>query len=298
MRHKIILFILTIVIFTCGYSQDLSTVIDDTVSYNPIIFDVVEMMPQFPGGDGARIMYLNQNIHYPRDARENGIQGRVLITFVVEEDGRISNVTLIKGIGGGCDEEALNLVKNMPNWIPGQQKGKNVRVQFNMPIEFRINGLSSVPKWDDSYEKGNVFFDQQKYKKAIVRYSKSIKKKGSFYKESYLNRGFCKYHLGDIDGATEDIHKAIELGARYNVENQALVYFNLGNEYFDKKEYDKALELYNESLHLTPEDGNIYFNIGIVNFHLGNKQQACKDMHKAKELGKEDAEKIIGERCE
>ncbi|NOX46790.1 MAG: TonB family protein [Chlorobi bacterium] len=297
MNRNILFLILTMIISTYGYGQDLFTVIDDTVSYNPNIFTVVEVMPQFPGGDSARIMYLSQNIRYPIEAREKGIQGRVFITFVVEGDGRISNVKLLRGIGGSCDEVALNLVKNMPNWIPGQQRGKNVRVQFNMPIAFRIDGVSSIPKWDNFYEKGNVFFDQQKYEKAIARYSKSIDKKGSFYKEAYLNRGISKYHMRNFDGAIEDMKKAIELGARFNSEKQALVYFEIGNEYFDKKEYDKALESYNESANLTPEDGNIYFNIGIVNFYLGNKEQACKDMHKAKELGKEDAEQIIGERC-
>ncbi len=297
MKYRILFLTLSWIVSSYGNAQDLSTVVDDTVSNNPNVFTLVEVMPQFPGGDGARIMYLSQNIYYPRDAREKGIQGRVFITFVVDVDGKITDVKLLRGIGGGCDEVALNLVKNMPNWIPGRQRGKNVRVQFNMPISFRIEGLSSVPKWDDSYEKGNVFFDQQKYEKAIGRYSKSIKKKGSFFKEAYLNRGICKYHLGDMDGATTDMKKAIDLGARFNIEEQALIYFNMGNEYFDKKEYDKAIELYNESANLTPEDGNIYFNIGIVNFYLGNKEQACKDMHKAKELGKEGAGQIIGERC-
>lgn len=103
------------------------------------IFTVVESMPTFPGGDVARIKYLNANIKYPTIARESGIQGRVFVTFVVETDGRVTDVKILRGIGGGCDEEAVRVIKNMPKWVPGKQRGKAVRVQFNMPILFKLN---------------------------------------------------------------------------------------------------------------------------------------------------------------
>ncbi|MCD4789197.1 MAG: energy transducer TonB [Bacteroidales bacterium] len=103
------------------------------------IFTVVEAMPTFPGGDVARIKYLNENIKYPQMARESGIQGRVFVTFVVEKDGRVTDVKIMRGIGGGCDEEAIRVIKNMPKWVPGKQRGKPVRVQFNMPILFKLN---------------------------------------------------------------------------------------------------------------------------------------------------------------
>lgn len=103
------------------------------------IFTVVESMPDFPGGDEARIRYLNENIKYPQMARESGIQGRVFVTFVVEKDGSVTDVRVLRGIGGGCDEEAIRVIKNMPKWDPGKQRGKPVRVQFNMPILFKLN---------------------------------------------------------------------------------------------------------------------------------------------------------------
>lgn len=103
------------------------------------IFTVVESMPDFPGGDAARIKYLNENIKYPQMARESGIQGRVFVTFVVETSGAVTDVRILRGIGGGCDEEAIRVIKNMPNWIAGKQRGKPVRVQFNMPILFKLN---------------------------------------------------------------------------------------------------------------------------------------------------------------
>lgn len=102
------------------------------------IFQVVESMPEFPGGEEARIKFLRDNIKYPQMARESGIQGTVYVTFVVEIDGRVTGVRVLRGIGGGCDEEAVRVVKAMPRWIPGKQRGKPVRVQFNMPIKFTL----------------------------------------------------------------------------------------------------------------------------------------------------------------
>jgi protein TonB len=104
------------------------------------IFTVVEESPSYPGGEVARIQFLQQNIVYPQMARESGIQGTVYVTFVVERDGRVTDVRVLRGIGGGCDEEAIRVIKAMPKWNPGKQRGKPVRVQFNMPIKFTLAG--------------------------------------------------------------------------------------------------------------------------------------------------------------
>jgi len=102
------------------------------------IFQVVENMPEFPGGRAALMKYLATNIKYPPYAKEAGIQGRVFINFVVERDGSITAVKVLRGIGGGCDEEAIRVVKNMPKWSPGMQRGKPVRVSFNLPVKFSM----------------------------------------------------------------------------------------------------------------------------------------------------------------
>ncbi|MDZ7742346.1 MAG: energy transducer TonB [Bacteroidota bacterium] len=102
------------------------------------IFSVVESMPEFPGGQTALFKFLQQNIDYPEIAKESGIQGRVFVTFVVETDGSVTDVRILRGIGGGCDEEALRVVKSMPKWNPGKQRGKPVRVQFNLPVKFTL----------------------------------------------------------------------------------------------------------------------------------------------------------------
>ncbi|RLD41499.1 MAG: energy transducer TonB [Bacteroidetes bacterium] len=104
------------------------------------IFVFVEDQPGYPGGDEARLKYLRDNIKYPEMAKESGIQGTVYVTFVVEKDGRISNVKILRGIGGGCDEEAMRVIKGMPKWKPGKQRGRPVRAQFNMPIRFILQG--------------------------------------------------------------------------------------------------------------------------------------------------------------
>lgn len=102
------------------------------------IFTVVEEQPGYPGGEEARIGFLQQNIKYPEEAKELGIQGRVFVTFVVEVDGSITDVRVLRGIGGGCDEEAVRVVRAMPKWVPGKQRGVPVRVQFNLPIKFTL----------------------------------------------------------------------------------------------------------------------------------------------------------------
>jgi len=104
------------------------------------IFTIVEEQPGFPGGESALMEYLKNNIKYPQLARESNIQGTVFVTFVVEPNGGISNVKVLRGIGGGCDDEAMRVVKNMPSWSPGKQRGKPVRVQFNLPIRFILQG--------------------------------------------------------------------------------------------------------------------------------------------------------------
>jgi len=102
------------------------------------IFTVVESMPSFPGGETALYSYLQKNVQYPQMARESGIQGRVYVTFVVEKDGKVTDVRVMRGIGGGCDEEAIRVVQSMPKWVAGMQRGKPVRVQFNLPIKFTL----------------------------------------------------------------------------------------------------------------------------------------------------------------
>jgi protein TonB len=102
------------------------------------VFDVVEQMPSFPGGPSALFEYLSKNIKYPVVAEENGIQGRVIVTFVVEKDGSITDVRVVKSVDPSLDKEAQRVVKSMPKWIPGKQNGAPVRVKYTVPVTFRL----------------------------------------------------------------------------------------------------------------------------------------------------------------
>ncbi len=102
------------------------------------VFDVVEQMPQFPGGDAALFEYLSTHIKYPAIAEENGVQGRVIVTFVVERDGSITDVKVVKAVDPSLDREAARVVAGMPKWIPGKQNGAAVRVKYTVPVTFRL----------------------------------------------------------------------------------------------------------------------------------------------------------------
>lgn len=103
------------------------------------VYDVVEQMPSFPGGISGLRTYLNQNIRYPAEAQENCVQGRVVVSFVVEKDGHISDVTVLRSVDPSLDKEAIRVVRNMPRWTPGKQGGEPVKVRYNVPVSFRLN---------------------------------------------------------------------------------------------------------------------------------------------------------------
>lgn len=104
----------------------------------PTVFTIVEEMPSFPGGEAELFKYLGKTVKYPPMAQDAGITGVVYMTFVVDEHGKVKDPKVLRGIGGGCDEEAIRVVKAMPNWEPGKQRGKPVRVQYNLPIRFTL----------------------------------------------------------------------------------------------------------------------------------------------------------------
>lgn len=117
-------------------SQATSKTVTETTEQE--IFKVVEKMPSFPGGDEMLIEYIKKNLKYPQAAMDAGTQGRVFVSFVVEPDGSISNVKVLRGIGSGCDEEAVRVIKSMPKWEPGKQMGQTVRVSYNLPVNFKL----------------------------------------------------------------------------------------------------------------------------------------------------------------
>lgn len=139
----------------CGYSATELSKMDPNnmvivlkpIIYNPrstddngnTIYEVVEQMPEFPDGGQSGLMdYLKKNIQYPETAKKAGVQGRVILQFVVDKDGSIDNVSVLRGVNPDLDKEAIRVVSNMPNWKPGMQKGKPVRVKYTVPIAFSL----------------------------------------------------------------------------------------------------------------------------------------------------------------
>lgn len=147
---KILFTALLALVCSFGYGQDKPETQDE-------IFWVVEQMPEFPGGDEAMFKYLSDNLSYPQNAREAGIQGKVMVGFVVEADGSITEVktirffpitdskekskpvTLTMVLQKELEDEAIRVVKAMPKWTPGKQRGRNVRVAYRLPITFTLN---------------------------------------------------------------------------------------------------------------------------------------------------------------
>ena len=103
------------------------------------IYEVCEQMPIYEGGNAALLKYLTDSVKYPELAKKHGVQGRVVIGFIVEKDGSLTNVKVLRAVDRALDAEALRVMKAMPNWLPGQQDGRFVRVRYNVPLRFKLN---------------------------------------------------------------------------------------------------------------------------------------------------------------
>ena len=117
--------------------------LDIATSKEDTVYQIVEEMPKFPGGEEAMFKFISENVKYPQEAKDKNISGRVFVNFVVEKDGSVDEVKVLRSIGGGCDEEAVRVVKSMPKWTPGKQKGKPVRVSYIIPFVFKLDGVES-----------------------------------------------------------------------------------------------------------------------------------------------------------
>ena len=128
------LFIIALLTLT-GMSNAMA---QQEVALEEKVYEVVEEMPSFPGGQGAMFEFIANNIQYPIVAEENGVQGRVLVSFVIKKDGSLSNVRVVKSVDSALDKEAVRLIKSMPKWSPGKEKGQFVNVKFTVPVTFRL----------------------------------------------------------------------------------------------------------------------------------------------------------------
>lgn len=152
MTTRTLVLVLSLLIGTCAIAQaenpdvrlvpDIDRVVIDAPSEMAMdstgVFIMVEEKPEFPGGMAGLSAYVSQHLRYPNEASQKNIEGHVFLSFIVEKDGTVSNVSVVRGIGRGCDEEAVRVVSEMPTWKPGRQGGKPVRTQFHLPIRFKL----------------------------------------------------------------------------------------------------------------------------------------------------------------
>ena len=120
------------------------TTIDTSNNKSTLKIAVIEIQPAYPGGEKALFEYLANNVKYPKTALNNGIEGTVYVQFTINKDGSVTDVKALRGIGGGCTEEALRLIKSMPNWTPGTQQGIPVKVKYTLPIKFNLGGNNTT----------------------------------------------------------------------------------------------------------------------------------------------------------
>lgn len=190
-------------------------------------FVAIEEKPEFPGGDKEMYNFLRKNIQYPQKEKENDIQGKAFVTFVIDTDGSVTNVAIYKGVpeGSGIDAEALRVVKLMPKWKPGKQNGKVVKVRYIMPIRFTLQGGPSQSSGDnvyvvDSRKEGTYYynegvkkFGEEKYEDALKDFEKALK---AYPKDidALYNKGVCLVKLKKNKEACEAFQLIKSLGIK------------------------------------------------------------------------------------
>ena len=216
---------MSLVFFACsGPGQkdeiDLATTDKDIpVIEFPEVFTVVETMPEFPGGSEEMIKYLGNNLKYPKEAKDKGVQGKVYVNFVIEKEGIVSNVKVVKGVGYGCDKEAIRVVEAMPKWTPGIQKGKNVRVSYNLPIKFVLSETVS----DSIYTLAKVMPEFPGGTKKLLSFlSKNIKYPEKAKKAGVQGRVFVSFVV-EVDGSVSGVKLLRGIGSGCDEEAMRVV---------------------------------------------------------------------------
>ena len=189
----------------------------DTGYTEPRVFTFVEQNPKFPGGDKALIKFLQDHIVYPDFDRVLVIEGKVLVRFVVMEDGSVGDVVISKGVSPGLDNESKRVVRMMPKFTPGTQQGKPVRVYFNLPVVYRLtggneflDGINNLAKISPEFNKGLTAMRDHDFEVAISIFSKLAKKErdGNIYELLWV----CYKEVGDQSAMCAALQKAIKAG--------------------------------------------------------------------------------------
>jgi protein TonB len=216
------LFTISFFLFVANLHAQVVMIADSTASTStdkPFTF--VDVMPQFQGGDAALIKFLQQNIKYPAMERDNDIQGRVIVRFVIDEEGNVTDVETTRPVSPGLDREAQRVVKMLPKFTPGTQQGKAVKVYYNLPIVFKLDDggqkgfdmqVQEKAAKDKNFKAGLNYLNAGDFKAAKKAFEKSAGKKKDGIVYTFI--GNVNIRLGDKKEACEAYRNAINLGLK------------------------------------------------------------------------------------
>jgi TonB family protein len=202
-----------------------------------VIFQVVEEMPEFPGGMAEAMKFLAKNIKYPVAAQQAKIEGRVIVQFVIERDGSVSDVKVMRGVNPELDAEAIRVVSMMPNWIPGKQRGKAVAVKYTMPIMFRLQNPKPEKEETASLQQINLKVDKDASSENVAMV------------KDVLREGYREMIMEFPQGVNKSVEKLPSGGVRYHSDHRITMRVENGKSpliIVDGKEMDKGLDIMKE----------------------------------------------------
>jgi TonB family protein len=253
------------------------------------IYQVIDKMPQYPGGEKALLDYIGQNLKYPVDAQEKGIQGRIVVRFVVTKFGKVENVEIVRGLYPSMDKEGVRMVSSLPDWIPGEQKGQKVSVYYTVPITFKLDGGDSKPKAIDPAKRPLIILDGNIVPKD--------------YNFSTLNKD--SFHIVGIV-KTDQKEKLDEVALKYNAYTSNGVVFIESKQYTRQHASEKVKTTDAKPKVIEDKDINFdNFKIGeiplfIIDGKVSTQTEASnlnkKDIQEIKVLKNEKATSLYGEK--
>ena len=270
-------------------------------------FTIVEQPAVPVGGYNTFYRFVDENLHYPTEARKNGIEGKVYVQFIVNEDGALSEIEVVKGIGFGCDEEVVRVVSLSPAWVPPRQRGKYVKQKIVMPITFQLGVSEPPPRTDPTPVNGwkeleDWIAEQTKLVNAeiplnnsqgAVRVSFLVSKKGKlsdFYVEKGLGKSFdtkaiqiLKNYKGEWNpGTLNHIPESQSLVIRVDFDhlpkvtkNKAKLSYDKGVDAFAAGNFKKALKHFDNAIELHPTTIDYHFNKAVVLLQMKETKDAC-----------------------
>ena len=300
------------------------------------VWKMVDMMPQFPGGDAERVKYVSANLKYPHHESENNIQGKVYCSFVIDANGKINDIKILKGVanGEGLSQEAIRVIGAMPNWIPGEQNGKKVAVEMMLPINFAIevkadvylppiytggmedlkNKIAKATKSILKGDEGLILISFKVNNKGIVS---NIIETRKLKLNSLANENVLKifaelsYLPATLNGLPIDTTLYLDIfisnsklimidnsiDRQDSLRSLSQLAFLQGAKNAEQNDYKKATEFYSLALHYGNHSKDLYYNAGAAYFNLKDTTMACESWLRASKRGDKEATEFLLKTC-